>query len=124
MVAMNETPQDYLATAPEAGRPWLSEFWAYVESTYPSVPMTMFRQTPMYKFQASYLKGYVMFTAAAKHFSAHAIDFDLVQEAKDGIPRAFGGKGCVSVRYGDEHAKPALRAFVDAVMARHGIPRA
>lgn len=121
---MIETPLAYLEAAPEAGRPWLTEFWAYVEQHYPSVAVTMFRQTPMYKFESSYLRGYVMFTAAAKHFSAHAIDFDLVQQAKDAIDTSFGGKGSVSVRYAHEAAKPALRDFVDAVMARHGIPRA
>lgn len=118
---MHETPQDYLAAAPEAGKPWLTEFWAHVEATYPDLELTMFRQTPMFKFEDSYLKGYVMFTAAATHFSAHAIDFDLVQAAKDSIPKSFGGKGCVSVKYTREDAKPALRDFVAAVTQRHGI---
>ncbi len=35
------------------------------------------------------------------------------------IPGAAGGKGSVSVKYGAESAKPALKAFVDAVMRRH-----
>lgn len=121
---MIESPEQYLDAAPAAGRPWLTEFWDYVATHYPSVPPVMFRQTPMYRFADSYLKGYVMFTTAAKHFSAHAIDFDLVQDAKDAIEKSFGGKGCVSVKYDREDAKPAIRAFVDAVMARHGIARA
>lgn len=120
---MLTTPDEYLAAAPEAGRPWLTEFWEYVHTHYPDQTLTMFRQTPMFKFSDSYLKGYVMFTAATSHFSAHAIDFDLVQAAKDAIPKAKGGKGSVSVSYADDAAKPALRAFVDAVMARHGFVR-
>ena len=121
---MVDTPEEYLAAAPEAGQPWLREFWAYVDESYPSVELSMFRQTPMYKFEQSYLDGYVMFTAAKTHFATHAIDFDLVAEARDAIPRSGGGKGNVSVKYGNDEAKPALKSFVDAVMARHGIPKA
>jgi len=84
----------------------------------------MFRQTPMFKFGHSYLDGYVMFTAAKSHFATHAIDFDLVQAARASIPGAGGGKGNVSVKYPNDAAKPSLRSFVDAVMARHAIPRA
>ena len=121
---MIETPQQYLASVPEAGRPWLCEFWEYVQATYPSQTLVMFRQTPMFKFGQSYLDGYVMFTAAKSHFATHAIDFDLVQEARQSIAGAAGGKGNVSVKYPNLAAKPALRSFVDAVMARHGIPPA
>ena len=117
---MIETPEDYLEAAPEPGRPWLREFWDHVRSTYPDQELTMFRQTPMFKFGRSYLDGYVMFTAAKSHFAVHAIDFDLVQEARASIPGAKGGKGNVSVKYTAEEAKPALREFIDAVMRRHG----
>ena len=121
---MADSPKDYLATAPDAGRPWLQEFWDYVDSSYPSQELTMFRGVPMFKFADSYLDGYVMFTAAKAHFALHAIDFDLVQRARDAIPRSGGGKGNVAVKYTDLDAKPALRGFVDAVMERHGVPRA
>ena len=116
---MITTPDEYLAAAPELGRPWLREFWDHVHATYPGHELTMFRQTPMFKFGRSYQQGYVMFTAAKHHFAVHAIDFDLVSEARRTIPGAAGGKGNVSVKYGAESAKPALKAFVDAVIARH-----
>lgn len=120
---MAESAAEYLESAPEQGQPWLREFWQYVEQHYPSVPPVMFRGVPMYKFEDSYLKGYVMFTAAKTHFATHAIDFDLVEATRKAIPEAAGGKGNVSVKYPNVDAKPALRDFVDAVMARHGIPR-
>ena len=119
---MFTTPEEYYDAAPEAGKPWLHEFWEYVRTAYPGQELTMFRQTPMFKFGRSYHDGYVMFTAAKSHFATHAIDFDLVQQAKDSIPGAAGGKGNVSVKYTNDSAKPGLRSFVDAVMARHGIP--
>ena len=119
---MISSPEEYVDAAPEAGRPWLTEFWEYVHTSYPGQQLTMFRQTPMFKFGRSYHDGYVMFTAAKSHFATHAIDFDLVQQARDSIPGSAGGKGNVSVKYGNQAAKPALRSFVDAVMARHGIP--
>ena len=37
------------------------------------------------------------------------------------MPGAFGGKGSVSVKYANEAVKPALRAFVDEVLTRHGM---
>jgi hypothetical protein len=118
---MIETEQEYLDTLPDHARAWVREFTDYVRATYPGQDVTMFRQRPMFKLGRTYQEGYVMFTAAAAHFSAHSVDFDLVQAAKDSIPGSKGGKGSVSVRYTDESAKPALRAFVDAVMARHGV---
>jgi len=118
-----ESPEEYLANAPEAGQPWLREFWAYVTGHFAGQALTMFRQTPMFKFGRSYLDGYVMFTAAKGHFAVHAIDFDLVRDAREGIDGAGGGKGSVTVKYSNDAAKPALQEFVDAVMARHGIER-
>ena len=117
---MADTPEQYLSEAPEGGQPWLREFWDHVATRAPGLAPIMFRQVPMYRFGSSYLKGYVMFTAAKGHFSAHAIDFDLVAEARSSIPGAFGGKGSVSVKYANEAAKPALKVFVDAVLERHG----
>ncbi len=116
---MAESPQHYLELAPEPGRPWLEEFWAYVADQAPWLTVTMFRGVPMWKFADSYLKGYVMFTAAKGHFSAHAIDFDLVAAAQREIPGAFGGKGSVSVKYANGAAKPALKRFVDEVLRAH-----
>ena len=118
-----ETPEDYLDAAPEAGQPWLRDFWDYMRTTYPEQEPTMFRQVPMFKFGRTYQEGYVMFTAAKSHFAVHAIDFDLVQQARASIPGAAGGKGSVSVKYTADAAKPALRVFVDEVMARHGRSR-
>lgn len=117
---MAESPQAYLEQAPEAGRPWLEEFWAYVDERAPRLEATMFRGVPMYKFADSYLSGYVMVTAAKGHFSVHLIDFDLVAAAQAAIPGAFGGKGSVSVRYSNEAAKPALLALIDTALERHG----
>lgn len=118
---MAETPQEYLEQAPAEGRPWLREFWDHVAQRNPDLALVMFRGVPMFKFGPSYTRdGYVMFTAAAKHFSAHALEFDLVSDAKAAIPGAFGGKGCVSVKYTNEEAKPALKAYVDEVLRRRG----
>ncbi len=77
----------------------------------------------MFKFEGTYLKGYVMFTAASKHFTAHAIDFDLIEAAKPRFPGARFGKGSIKIPFGDLAAKEPLREFVDVVMARHGVPR-
>lgn len=118
---MAGTVEEYLADAPEAGRPWLEEFWQHVRSRNPDLELTMFRSTPMFRFGPSYRSdGYVMFTAAAKHFSAHALEFDLVEQAQASIPGAFGGKGAVSVKYDNVAAKPALKRFVDEALRRRG----
>jgi len=116
---MIDSPDAYLAAAPEIGRPWLREFWDHVHATAPGLELTMFRQAPMFKFADSYLKGYVMFTAAKSHFAVHAIDFDLVEQTRATIPGAKGGKGSVAVKYTAVDAKSALKSFVDAVIDRH-----
>ena len=124
LAAMSESPQEYLSAAPEAGRPWLTEFWDYMSSAHPELEPTMFWGVPMYKFGRSYLDGYVMFTAARSHFAVHALEFDLVERFRSAIAGAAGGKGSVTVKYSAESAKPALREFVDAVIARHSRPEA
>ncbi|MCW3159087.1 hypothetical protein [Micropruina sonneratiae] len=117
---MADSVEQYLADVPEAGRPWLQEFWAFVERRVPQLSLTMFRGVPMFKFADSYLKGYVMFTATKTHFVAHAIDFDLVAETREAIRGAAGGKGSVSVTYANTDAKPRLQQFVTDVLRRHG----
>ncbi|WP_127791776.1 hypothetical protein [Agromyces sp. LHK192] len=119
-----ETPEEYLAAQSPEAQEWLREFHDYVEATYPSVPLIMFRGVPMFRFADSYLKGYVMFTAASKTMSAHAIDFDLVDAAKAAVGGSQPAKGCVKVKYMDAAAKPVVYEMIDAVMARNGIPKA
>jgi len=118
-----ESAEQYIASLPEDAQAWMREFTEYVAGHYPTVPYLMFRGRPMFKFEGTYLKGYVMFTAASKHFTAHAIDFDLIEESKPRFPRASFGKGSIKIPYADLDAKQPLREFVDAVMARHGVPR-
>ena len=118
-----ETPEEYLAAQPPEGQAWVREFHSYVAAHYPSVPLIMFRGVPMFRFGDSYLKGYVMFTATQKEMSAHAIDFDLVDAAKTAVGGSQPAKGCVKVKYTDAGAKPVVYELVDAVMARHDIPR-
>jgi hypothetical protein len=118
-----ETPEEYIAAQPPEGQAWVREFHDYVSTHYPSVPLIMFRGVPMFRFGDSYLKGYVMFTATQKEMSAHAIDFDLVDAAKATVGGSQPAKGCVKVKYTDEASKATVRQLVDAVMARHDIPR-
>lgn len=117
---MAENPEQYYDESPEAGKPWLREFWTHVERQCPDLPLIMFRGVPMFKFADSYLKGYLMFTATKTHFVAHAIDFDLVAETREAIKGTAGGKGSVSVKYANTDAKPRLQHFVDDVLRRHG----
>ena len=114
------SPEEYLAAAPSAGQEWLREFRDHLAKVSPGLAPVMFRQVPMYRFFDSYQKGYVMFTAAKNHFAAHAIDFDLVESARQAIPGAFGGKGSVAVKYSNTSARPALKQFVNTVLDRHG----
>lgn len=89
------SPEAYLVSLQPVAREWVSEFIADTARRYPDVQPTMFRSVPMFKFDDSYLKGYVMFTGAAKHFSAHAIDFVLVEEFKARVGGGGKAKGCV-----------------------------
>ena len=119
--AASGSPDAYLDSLDPTPRAWVAEFLADTAARYPQVPLTMFRSVPMFKFDDSYLTGYVMFSGAAKHFSAHAIDFDLVEQFKARVGGGGKAKGCVQVPYtADPSVKAVLREFVDAVMARHG----
>jgi hypothetical protein len=118
-----ETVSQYLDSLPEVARAWAAEFIDDTAARYPSVPLILFRQRPMFKFGRSYQQGYVMFTAAKAHFSVHSVEFDLIEELKAELPGAAFGKGNVKVRFTDEAAKPVLYDYVAKVMARHGIPR-
>ena len=64
----------------------MSEFIDDTAAHYPSVPLIMFRQRPMFKFGRTYQQGYVMFTAAKAHFAVHSVEFDLI-EAMQGACR-------------------------------------
>lgn len=118
-----DSPDEYIATLPDVAQGWMREFIEYTWTHYPSVPLLMFRSRPMFKFEGTYQKGYVMFTAAAKHFTAHAIDFDLIESYKPRFPRASFGKGSIKIPFDDDAAKAPLREFVDEVMALHGVSR-
>jgi hypothetical protein len=106
-----------LESANDQGREWLAEFYEYMDTTYPDLPWTMFRQVPMYKFKRSYQEGYVMFTAASTHFSLHILDFALVEELKATLDRASFGKGSIKVKYRDTDLIPVLKQTIDRVIA-------
>jgi uncharacterized protein YdhG (YjbR/CyaY superfamily) len=118
-----DTVEEYLDSLPEPARAWVSEFVDGTAAHYPSVPLIMFRQRPMFKFGRTYQQGYVMFTAAKAHFAVHSVEFDLIEAMQVRLPKAGFGKGSVKVRFADEAAKPVLYDYVAQVMARHGIPR-
>ncbi len=118
-----DTVEQYLDSLPEPARAWVAEFVLDTRTHYPSVPLVMFRQRPMFKFGGSYQQGYVMFTAAKTHFTVHSVEFDLIENLKARLPGASFGKGSVKVRFADEAAKPVLYEYVSDVMDRHGVPR-
>ena len=117
------TVAEYLASLPEPARAWVTEFVDDTAAHYPSIPLVMFRQRPMFRFGATYRQGYVMFTAAKTHFTVHSVEFDLIEQLAARLPDARFGKGSVKVRFADEAAKPVLRDYVAAVMERHGVER-
>ncbi len=119
-----DTVEEYLDSLPEPARAWVAEFVNDTATHYPSVPLLMFRQRPMFKFGSAYQQGYVMFTAAKTHFAVHSVEFDLIEKLKTELPKAQFGKGAVKVRFTDQAAKPVLFRYVADVMARHGVPRA
>lgn len=118
---MAESVEQYLAEAPPQAQPWLTELWDHVHTEAPTLELTMFRGVPMFKFADSYLKGYVMVTAAKSHLAVHAIDFDLIEQAQATIPGAKGGKGNVAISYPKlPDAIPQLKDLIDQVLKRHG----
>ncbi len=117
---MLTTPEQYLDSIEGPGRDWLQEFYDHMKRRHPDIAPVMFRQRPMYKVG----KSYVMFTAAASHFSVHTLNFELIEALKRDLPKAAYGKGCVKVRFTDKAALPALKALVDQAIALNMRPDA
>ena len=112
---MITTPQEYIDSIEGAGREWLLEFAGYMQNRHPHIKPVMFRQRPMYKVG----KSYVMFTATKTHFSMHTLNFELIEELKQRIPQSGKGKGCVSIKYTNEQAKPILKAMCDRIIEQN-----
>ncbi len=45
---MAESVEQYLAEAPEAARPWLTELWEHVRTQSPELELSIFRGVPMF----------------------------------------------------------------------------
>ncbi len=102
-------PLTYLAQyRPSRPAPPVAEFVDDTATHYPSVPLVMFRQRPMFKFGATYQQGYVMFTAAKTHFAVHSVEFDLIEQLRHRLLTAQFGKGSVKVRFTDMTANLRL----------------
>lgn len=115
-MCMMETRQQYIDSVSEQGKEWLLEFYNYMDSKYPMLEATIFRQRPMYKFKNSYLDGYIMFTIAKTHFTFHTLNFELIEEVKPKLPNADFGKGSIKVKFWDKEAVPILKKLCDKIV--------
>lgn len=109
---MLTTPQEYVDLLDSPGKEWLAEFLAYMAERHAELEPVMFRQRPMFKVG----KSYVLFSVAKEHFAVHTLNFDLIEQTKEKLPRAGYGKGSVKVKFTDAKAKPVLKELCDEVV--------
>ncbi len=109
---MLTTPQEYVDSLPSPGKDWLAEFLLYMGQRHPDLSPVMFRQRPMFKVG----KSYVLFSVADTHFTVHTLNFDLIEALRPQLKKASYGKGCVKIPFGEESAKPILKALCDEVV--------
>ncbi len=109
---MLKTPQEYLDTLQGPGRDWLEEFLDYMKKEHENITPVMFRQRPMFKVG----KSYILFSVAKEHFTIHTLNFELLEDLKNRLPKNSYGKGCIKVKFFQKDAKPILKDFCSNVI--------
>ncbi|MBC6316949.1 iron chaperone [Listeria grandensis] len=115
---MVETVDQYIACLEtEEQHKWTMTFVAFMRENYPDFEEKISCQMPTFKFG----QQYIAFSNAKTHFSVHTLDFELVLEMKNRLPRAKFGKGCVKVKFEDDDAIPELFKFCREIVVRNQI---
>jgi len=95
---------DYINQFDNEQKEWLTTFVTFMRENYPNLPEIISYQMPTYKFN----RTYIAFSVAKDHFSFHTLDFEMIEELKQQLPRAKFGKGCAKVKYSDRESIPIL----------------
>ena len=96
---------DYVNSFEGVKKEWLTTFVTFMRENFPEIQETISYRIPTYKFDDKY----IAFSSTAKdHFTFHSLDFEMIEELKNLLPRAKFGKGCAKVNYADKAAIPIL----------------
>ncbi len=112
---MANTVNEYVDSFSGEPKEWLSTFVNFMRENFPALPEGISYQMPTYKFGGKY----IAFSAAKDHFSYHTLDFEMVEELKQLLPRAKFGRGCAKVSYADKDCIPILFEMSRKIVARN-----
>jgi uncharacterized protein YdhG (YjbR/CyaY superfamily) len=112
---MANAVDDYINRFEGEKKEWLAAFVTFMRENFPDVQETIFYQMPAYKFNRSY----IAFSLAKDHFTYHTLDFEMIEELKNLLPRAKFGKGSAKVRYDDRAAIPILFDMSRVIIERN-----
>ena len=101
---MAQIIDDYINIFDGEKKEWLTTFVTFMRENYPEIPEVISYQMPMYKFNDTY----IAFSLAKEHFTYHSLDFEMIEELKNQLPKAKFGKGSAKVSYNDREYIPIL----------------
>lgn len=99
-----KTVDDYINSFEGPKKEWLTTMVTFMRETFPEVQEIISYQMPTYKFNGKY----IAFSVANDHFSFHSLDFEMIEELKDLLPKAKFGKGCAKLKYTAKESIPIL----------------
>lgn len=101
---MANTVDEYINNFDGEKKEWLSTFVTFMRENYPEIAEVISYQMPMFKFNGTY----IAFSVAKDHFTYHSLDFEMIEELKNLLPKAKFGKGSAKVNYSDREYIPIL----------------
>ena len=108
------TVDEYINQFEGEKKEWLTTMVSFMRQNFPDIPETISYQMPMFKFNGTYIG----FSVAKDHFSYHSLDFDMIEELKNRLPKAKFGKGCAKVPYSNLEAVPVLFEMSKKIVER------
>ena len=112
---MAQIIDDYINNFDGEKKEWLTTMITFMRENFPEIPETISYQMPMYRFNGTY----IAFSVAKDHFSFHSLDFAMIEELKNRLPRAKFGKGCAKVNYTDRESIPILFEMSKTIVERN-----
>jgi len=105
---------DYIRRYDGEQREWLSTMVGYMRKKHPHLQEIISYRIPTYKFDGQY----IAFSVAKDHFTFHTLDFEVIKELKELLPKAKFGKGSAKIPFGHRDSIPILFEACDKIIAR------
>lgn len=99
-----DTVDEYVNSYADEKREWLTTMVTFMRENFPELEEKISYQIPTFKYKG----GYIAFSVAKEHFTFHTVDFEMIEELKQRLPRAKFGRGSAKIKYADTDTIPVL----------------